>query len=154
MYCVNEGNIIAHAIAGGILGSTSSSGNVIGYSYAQCDIKHNDVNNTSGGILGYSGVALNPNIHHSFFVGTASGVGISPIYGTYWGGNVKSTVGTCYSVVNANKYYTNGGFSTFQVIPGINQGYPVMKELFSIVQEPNGALVLQFFIDNGFTYYS
>lgn len=115
-------------------------------SYASCKIIVTKANR-AGGVVAYPGYS-SPKIDTCFFVGTAS-EGVFPLYSTIW--SLAAELSNCYSVMNSTKVYTNGDFSTFQVIPGINQGYPVMSELFSIVQEPNGTAVLDFFSKNGFS---
>ena len=152
-HCINEGNVSGVFVVGGIVGGSTSSKLNISYSYVSCNIKNTDSEVTGGGIIGHW--MPGDKIDHSFFVGTSQG-GVHPFYSTKWmniGNWSKMSLTTCYSVMNTSKLYTQGDFSTFQVIQGVNQGYPVMQELFSIVQEPNGSAVLQFFTNNGFTLY-
>ena len=144
-YCLNEGDIKGYVVMGGIVGGTVSE-LTISYSYASCKITNTWTEKSAGGIIGYW--MPNTSIHHVFFVGTSEG-DVHPFHATKWDSSWIETAS--YSVMNSTKVYRDGDFSTFQVIPGINQGYPVMSELFSIVQEPNGTAVLDFFSKNGFS---
>ena len=150
-YCINEGKVIGKYVVGGLIGSLNVGVETVKNCYAYCEIESGDNSDFSaGGIIGCPG-DQNQKVQNCFYVGTATGK-VNPLYGTKW--NVKPNMENCYGVVNSTKYYTKGGFDSYQIISGVNQSYPVMQELFSIAREPNGSAVLQFFRNNGFSLFN
>ena len=124
-------------------------------SYAKCNINaKGDISHT-GAIVGFT--TNTTEIENCFFVGTASGIGVNPIRGTSTSWAPTVLVKNVYSVITGSvspaKTYSQGEFASYQLAGSINDGNPVMKELFNVF-EPNGTAVISYFTSNGFVKFN
>ncbi len=142
---INEGNVYCNSgYTGGMIGVHDYTGLIMQNCYIKCDVI-----STSQDVGAFIGSIYNKGtFKNCFSVGEIA----NPLYG-WKGPNSSVSMDSCYGISSTKKLYSAGSFSSYQIIGNMNNGYPVMKELFNVF-EPNGNAVLSYFTSNGFSKIS
>ncbi len=154
--CTVNGTMKGPRAGAGIAGSTSDStfencivnGQIIFIESTSVEV---DLGSWFGALLGY--IAGEITLTNCVFVGESNYVASAEKgdlgYFHSFGNSNTANITSCYSKINGKGYYSDGDFSGFGIVAGMNGGMPMQRELF-FMAEIAPTFDVSWFAENGF----